>query len=160
MYYAVFDVSGNWFGALSTARGLKYLTLPMSSSAAALDALAPPPEAQEDSSRFIDLIQQLKRYFNGEAVVFDIPLDLEGGTPFQRRVRQAARDIPRGETRSYGQLAEIAGSPRAARAVGQVMARNPVPLIIPCHRVLATDGGLGGFGGGLEMKRLLLALER
>jgi O-6-methylguanine DNA methyltransferase len=87
-----------------------------------------------------------------------VPLDL-GGTPFQRAVWSAARAIPFGETRTYAQVAAAVGRPGAARAVGQALGANPVPLLVPCHRVVATGGGLGGFTGGLEMKARLLALE-
>jgi methylated-DNA-[protein]-cysteine S-methyltransferase len=86
-------------------------------------------------------------------------VDLTVQPSFLRRALTAARGIPRGQVRSYAWLAAAAGNPRAARAAGQAMARNPVPIIIPCHRVVASDGSLGGFGGGLGMKRRLLALE-
>jgi methylated-DNA-[protein]-cysteine S-methyltransferase len=90
---------------------------------------------------------------------FTVPLDLSGLSPFHRRVLQATRRIPYGRTATYRDLARRVGRPRAARAVGQAMARNPVPLVIPCHRVVAAGGGLGGFSGGLDLKRRLLALE-
>jgi len=90
---------------------------------------------------------------------FTVPLDLSGLSPFHRRVLQAARRIPYGRTATYSDLARRVGRPLAARAVGQAMARNPVPLVIPCHRVVASGGGLGGYGGGLDLKRRLLALE-
>ena len=89
----------------------------------------------------------------------EIPLDLTGLPEFHLRVMQACRRIPAGETRSYAWLAQAAGSPDACRAAGNAMARNPVPLLVPCHRVLRTGGGLGGFGGGLPQKRALLAHE-
>jgi O-6-methylguanine DNA methyltransferase len=85
-------------------------------------------------------------------VTFDEPLDPEIGTRFQHKVWAATRAIPRGQTRTYGQLAREVGTPRAARAVGQAMARNPWPVIVPCHRVVGHDGHLTGFGGGLAMK--------
>lgn len=87
------------------------------------------------------------------------PLDLAGGTQFRLRVWPELMRIPRGETRSYGELAEELGKRRAARAVGGACGANPIPVLIPCHRVLAANGGLGGFSGGLEWKRRLLALE-
>jgi O-6-methylguanine DNA methyltransferase len=87
------------------------------------------------------------------------PLDLAAGTPFQRKVWAALRRIPAGRTESYGQLAAAVGAPKAARAVGSACAANPMPLLIPCHRVIASGGGLGGFSGGLHWKRLLLARE-
>ena len=99
------------------------------------------------------------QYLAGRRRRFTVPVDLSGVPAFQRRVLQALRRVPYGRTITYGQLAARAGRPRAARAVGQAMAHNPVPLIVPCHRVVASGGGLGGFGGGLALKRRLLALE-
>lgn len=105
-------------------------------------------------------MEQLTAYFIGCPVYFPDELDLSRATPFQRRVWQAARLIPYGQTRSYAWVAGQAGAPLAARAVGQALGMNPLPVIIPCHRVLASDGAMGGFTGGLEMKQRLLALER
>jgi O-6-methylguanine DNA methyltransferase len=102
--------------------------------------------------------RQLEVYFKGELTRFDIPLDLRG-TPFQLKVWQALRRIPYGETRSYGELARAVGKPKACRAVGGANGRNPVGIIVPCHRVIAASGGLGGFGCGLAYKRKLLDLE-
>jgi methylated-DNA-[protein]-cysteine S-methyltransferase len=158
MHYAVFETPAGWIATLATASGLKRLELPAASAEAALAALAPPPAALEDAAYFSALITDLERYFSGQAVVFTITLDLTGVPAFRRRVWQATRGIPWGETRSYGWLAAQAGQPRGARAVGQAMAHNPVPIVVPCHRVVSTTG-LGGFTGGLDMKRQLLALE-
>lgn len=98
-------------------------------------------------------------YLNGlQADLSGVPLDL-GGTPFQRAVWAAARAIPFGRTRTYAEVAAAVGRPRAARAVGQALGANPVPLLVPCHRVLATGGSLGGFTGGVDLKARLLALE-
>ncbi len=102
----------------------------------------------------------VRAYLAGERVRFAATeLDLREFTPFRRAVSLAAIRIPYGQTRSYGELAAVARTPRAARAVGRVMATNPLPLVIPCHRVVAADGGLHGFGGGLPMKARLLELE-
>jgi len=106
------------------------------------------------------IVDQLQRYFRGEAVGFDVPLDLSAHTPFLQKVWEATRAIPYGETRSYAELAAMVGRPRAYRAVGRAMALNPVPIIIPCHRVIGSDGHLHGYGGGLDLKRRLLAMER
>lgn len=103
--------------------------------------------------------EALGAYFRGGLSDVDVPLCWEGITPFRRRVMEAAERIPAGEVRTYGWLAECAGSPRAARACGQVMARNPFPIVIPCHRVVAAGGGLGGFSSGLHWKQRLLELE-
>jgi O-6-methylguanine DNA methyltransferase len=108
------------------------------------------------------LLEELQEYFEGNRTRFGFTPDLFGCTPFQKKVLSAAAGIPYGQTRSYGWLAGQAGSPRSARAVGQVMARNPVPIIIPCHRVVGSTGDLCGFGGGaqrLDLKRKLLAIE-
>lgn len=114
---------------------------------------------RQEGSHLDRLINELTRYLNGEAVDFEVELDLAGCTDFQRRVYEAARLIPRGETRSYGWVAERCGSPRGSRAIGQALKRNPVVIVIPCHRVIAGDGGIGGFGSGLDWKRLLLRWE-
>lgn len=103
--------------------------------------------------------EQLLDYLNGESTGFDLPLDLSQGTPFQRAVWQALRDIPRGRCLGYGALASLLGRPRAARAVGAAVGRNPVSVIVPCHRVLGADGSLTGYAGGLERKTALLQLE-
>jgi methylated-DNA-[protein]-cysteine S-methyltransferase len=100
----------------------------------------------------------LARYFAGEPIELDVPLDLQG-TPFQRAVWQALREIPRGTTRTYGEIARQAGSPAAVRAAGAAIGRNPVSIVVPCHRVLGTDGSLTGYAGGLNRKRHLLMLE-
>lgn len=102
--------------------------------------------------------EQLEAYFAGRLRDFDLPL-APRGTAFQRRVWQALQDIPYGETRSYSQLAAAVDSPLACRAVGRANGRNPLMIVIPCHRVIAADGGLGGYSGGLDIKRFLLRLE-
>jgi methylated-DNA-[protein]-cysteine S-methyltransferase len=100
-------------------------------------------------------------YFTDPGYRFELPVDLDRLTPFQVTVLQAARSIPSGSVWTYGQLARTIGSPKASRAVGQALGRNPVPIVIPCHRVVASDGSLGGYsgGGGLQSKRFLLGLE-
>ena len=105
------------------------------------------------------LTRQLQNYAAGKAVRFRCRLDLSLGTAFQRKVWRALQSIPRGQTRSYGWLAGRIGRPGAARAVGAACGANPVPIIVPCHRVIAGDGSLGGFSGGLALKRQLLKLE-
>ena len=103
--------------------------------------------------------RQLEEYFAGKRKQFDLPLSLRG-TEFQRQGWAALRDIPYGETRSYGQIAQAVGRPKAVRAVGMANHRNPISIIVPCHRVVGADGSLTGYGGGLENKKFLLALER
>lgn len=112
-----------------------------------------------DSAGFDEVVAQLDAYFAGELTVFDVPLRLQG-TDFQRRVWHGLTEIPYGETSSYLDLARAIGNPGAVRAVGQANGRNPVAIIVPCHRVIAADGTIGGYGGGLERKRWLLDLER
>jgi len=102
--------------------------------------------------------RQLREYFGGRRTAFDLPFDLDAPR-FTRAVLEAVAEIPFGETLSYAEIAGAVGNPRAARAVGQAVGSNRLPLVIPCHRVLATGGGLGGFGGGLRWKRYLLELE-
>jgi methylated-DNA-[protein]-cysteine S-methyltransferase len=119
-------------------------------------------ESQDDDALAADVLERLTRYAEGEPIDFsDIPVAVDHLTPFARRVVKFCRAIRRGQTRSYGELAAAAGRPGAARAVGQVMATNRVPLVVPCHRVVAADGRLGGFSApdGLAMKRRLLDLE-
>jgi methylated-DNA-[protein]-cysteine S-methyltransferase len=121
---------------------------------------AEPPQAgwKQDKAPFAEVIRQLRAYFRGERKEFDLPLALEG-TEFQLRVWNRLRTIPYGETISYAQLAERIGNPKAVRAVGLANGSNPIPIIIPCHRVIGSDGSLTGFGGGLPTKKMLLELE-
>jgi methylated-DNA-[protein]-cysteine S-methyltransferase len=104
-------------------------------------------------------VEQLNAYFAGELTEFDVELDLQG-TEFQRRVWAALRTIPYGETQSYGDIAVQIGAPGASRAVGLANGRNPISVIVPCHRVVGSTGSLTGYGGGLDRKRTLLTLER
>src|SRR5688572_12192877 len=115
--------------------------------------------ASDAASRILDAARaQLAAYFAGGLRSFDLPL-APRGTPFERRVWEALRDIPFGRTVSYGELARIIGEPGAARAVGAANGRNPLPIVVPCHRVIGADGSLVGFGGGLPRKRWLLEHE-
>ena len=104
--------------------------------------------------------EEIAQYLRGERVFFSVPVDLSATPGFQRRVLEAARQIPFGEARPYAWVAGRIGSPRAVRAVGTALGRNPVPLLVPCHRVWRTDGGLGGYLFGVTLKRRLLELER
>lgn len=121
---------------------------------------AAPPQAdwRQDKAPFAEVIRQLQAYFRGELREFDVPLAMEG-TEFQLRVWNALRGIPYGETISYLQLAERIGNPKAVRAVGLANGSNPIPIIVPCHRVIGSDGSLTGFGGGISTKKKLLELE-
>ncbi|MEV8455313.1 methylated-DNA--[protein]-cysteine S-methyltransferase [Streptomyces sp. NPDC052095] len=111
-----------------------------------------------DPRPFIEPVRQLDAYFAGELRDFDLPLRLDG-TPFQREVWALLQHIPYGETRSYGELAEELGKPGASRAVGLANGKNPVGIIVPCHRVVGASGSLTGYGGGLDRKQRLLSFE-
>ncbi|MBM7582752.1 methylated-DNA-[protein]-cysteine S-methyltransferase [Caldicoprobacter guelmensis] len=118
--------------------------------------------AQENIPYLIDLshpaVIELKQYFRGQRKHFGVPVDIEG-TPFQMKVWKALQSIPYGQVQSYKEIAEKIGHPKAPRAVGRACGANPVPIIIPCHRVVAASGKLGGFSGGIEIKKVLLNLE-
>ncbi|MET8681066.1 methylated-DNA--[protein]-cysteine S-methyltransferase [Streptomyces sp. NPDC004647] len=120
----------------------------------------PPQETfgAPDGAPFAEVVRQLDAYFAGELTTFDLPLQMDG-TPFQRRVWSALRDIPYGGTLSYGQLAGRLGNPGASRAVGLANGKNPIGIIVPCHRVVGASGSLTGYGGGLDRKRRLLDFE-
>ena len=114
---------------------------------------------KRDNARLAPVRAQLEEYFTGERTDFDVPLSMHG-TSVQLTVWDALRKIPYGETASYGEIAANIGQPGAARAVGSANGRNPVAIIVPCHRVIASGGKLGGYGGGLDRKQFLLDLER
>jgi methylated-DNA-[protein]-cysteine S-methyltransferase len=109
-------------------------------------------------SGFEAAVGQLQEYFAGQRTRFELPISMVG-TPFQRRVWDALKTVPYGETRSYAQVAKAIGNPAAMRAVGLANGKNPISIIVPCHRVIGSDGSLTGYGGGLERKRFLLDLE-
>lgn len=122
------------------------------------DGAAVPATGQHQDEPAFGAGEQLRAYFAGQRRDFDLPLRPEG-TDFQQRVWNELRCIPYGETRSYGQIARQLGQPGAARAVGMANHRNPLPIVVPCHRVIGHDGDLTGFGGGMARKRFLLDLE-
>ena len=160
--YHLFQVSVGWIALLGTGKGLRRLSL-QPALQEALEGLGPEFDRSEnDPSCFTNEQQCLERYFSGDTAALDeIELDLSGAPPFFGAAWQACRRIPAGETRSYAWLAVEAGSPLAVRAAGQAMARNPFALVIPCHRVIASDGDLRGYGaGGLKVKAELLNMER
>ncbi len=115
--------------------------------------------ATPDRRAVSSVLDQLDNYFAGNLTRFSIPVDLRVSTVFAYRVLLAASQIPFGETISYGETAKLVGSPGASRAVGGALGRNPLPIVIPCHRVIAADGSIGGFTGGLAIKKVLLRLE-
>ena len=118
-----------------------------------------PGKIIRDDRRNRDVLNQLKKYLKGELQRFDCKLDFKG-SPFQKRVWLALAKIPYGQTRSYKEIARAIGHPKAFRAVGNANGQNSIPLIIPCHRVIESNGGLGGFGHGIEVKRRLLDFEK
>lgn len=118
-----------------------------------------PRAATRDPGPFAAVVTQLHEYFAGERTVFDVPLS-PAGTPFQLRVWGALQTIPYGTVTTYGDLARAIGAPKAVRAVGRANATNPIAIVVPCHRVVGSDGALRGFRGGVERKARLLALER
>ena len=118
------------------------------------------PVGKKEANTLTDITaMQLKEYFTGKRKKFDVPLNPQG-TDFQRSVWKALQDIPYGKTRSYKQIAKAIGNPKACRAVGMANNKNPIWILIPCHRVIGSDGTLTGYGGGLEMKKRLLNIEK
>jgi methylated-DNA-[protein]-cysteine S-methyltransferase len=175
MKYTIFKTKWGYFGLASTDNGLLRTCLPPPFCFAKAKQRGPErekiksqllryfPSAQYDKALFKTAQEQITAYFEGVRVDFrTLPVVLAGLGLFTRRVLTACRKIAFGQTVSYGRLAEMAGKPGAARAVGGVMAKNPLPLIIPCHRVICTDGGLGGFSapGGITLKKRLIQLEQ
>ena len=156
--YITFNTDMGWIGILSSARGLLRTTLSQPSAQEAHKLLGI-NYATWSPHLFDDLIQRFRAYFGGRKVAFPDKLDLSGATAFQCRVWEVTRLIPYGSTRSYLWVAEQIEKPRAARAVGQALASNPLPIIVPCHRVLTSSGKVGGYSGGVEMKKRLLWLE-
>ena len=158
--YITFNTNLGWIGILGSAKGLRRTTLPQRSVQEAGQLLGDGIYYATWSPHvFNDLIERLRTYLGGRKVTFPDELDLSGATAFQRQVWEITRLIPYGETRSYTWVAEQCKRPGTARAVGQALARNPLPIIVPCHRVVASDGKLGGYSGGLNIKRYLLWLE-
>ncbi len=153
----------DWMAAVWRNGQLKRLAFGYHSAHQALDSVDADPASQTPTtSAMDDVIARLQRFAGGEPVDFlDVPLDLGDRTPFQRAVLKRCRQIPFGHVMTYGQLAARAGYPRSARAVGNVMSTNRIPLIIPCHRVVGAAGALGGFSApdGVDMKRRLLQME-
>jgi len=158
--YTIVATKLGWVVIGGSEIGLSFLTLPQPSLDAVLAGIEDFVKgAVEEDSAFGDLPLRLQGYFDGEMLTFSDKLDLEGATAFQQVVWNATRSIPYGEVRSYAWVAKRIGRPGACRAVGGALARNRFPVIVPCHRVVASDGTLGGFGGGLGLKKHLLSLE-
>ena len=160
MYYSVFSTPLGWMGLAGSEKGLAQLILPQDSSVD-VRRLVSSASAVLATSFFDELEQRLRRYLEGVPVSFDsIEIDFSDATEFRRKVWQETRGILYGQTKSYQWLAQRVGSPGAARAVGNAMAANPVPIVVPCHRVITSGGQTGGFGGGPRLKQYLLDIER
>ena len=174
MHTTIFKTPWGWIGLAATARGVSAVVLPKPTRRAAERELMPgrslnsvgayggTPIRTEAATAAIHLKaarSAIIAYLSGKSRSFSLPIDLDGQTPFQKKVWQMLQTIPYGRVRSYGWVARKIGRPRAARAVGAACGANPVPLLVPCHRVVAGDGSLGGFSGGLSNKKRLLKLE-
>tara|TARA_B100000029_G_C17595274_1_gene963876 strand:+ start:1174 stop:1683 length:510 start_codon:yes stop_codon:yes gene_type:complete len=163
LYYDVFESSWGWVAVCGAKNGIKYATLPEPTLDRAifdLESVMRKPLPELEPGKFETFKIQLEEYFAGKRKSWDVKIDTEDATEFFRRAWEACITIPFGETRSYKWLALAAGNIAASRGAGQAMARNRIPLIIPCHRVIGEDGELHGFGGpGLTMKKRLLELE-
>ena len=162
LYYATFKSPVGEILATRTEKGLNLIAFPKSRWHSFLAALRKEEglTLKKDEKTFLSLKKDLKSYFSGKKVSFRQPLDLSGGTPFQKRVWKAMQKIPPGQTKSYGWLARQAGGRNKARAAGAACGANPIPIVVPCHRVVRSDGSLGGYGGGLGVKRKLLSIEK
>jgi len=162
MWYSIFDTDFGPFGFVAHADGLLATYLPPGRANLRKMILRAWPEAEERAMGLSSFRRDVRAYFAGKRVEFEVELELSVQPPFRRRVLHACARVPYGETVTYAELARAAHRPKAARAVGNAMASNPLPLVIPCHRVLRADGSPGGFSaaGGVALKRRMLELER
>ena len=164
----IFKTKWGWLGLAATSKGVAAVVLPRPNRKAAerelrdaciVDGISS-NEASGAAARYLQEARtSIQAYLKGKARNISVPLDLDVQTPFRKKVWQVLQAIPYGRVRSYGWVARKVGKPRAARAVGAACGANPVPLLVPCHRVVAGDGSLGGFSGGLPNKKRLLMLE-
>lgn len=158
--YTAFKTALGWVAVLASPDGLQNLVLPQANAEKAISLLEVSGRAaSKNAGRFHSLEERLQEYFCGHKVEFPDSLDLGSATVFRRRVWLATQFIPYGSIQSYGWLASRIGQPEACRAVGQALGKNPLPVIIPCHRVLTSSHKPGGFHGGTETKLRLLRLE-
>jgi len=162
--YAIFRTQWGWFGLLGSEQGLVRTCLPVAHKEAVQSRLLSDiPNAERSKKAFSVLQNAIEDYYKGSPADFsDVEVCLADSSEFQQRVLITLQTISYGEIVSYSQLAKLAGSPKAARAIGMVMAQNPLPLIIPCHRVIKADGSVGQFSaaGGTDTKKRMLDLER
>jgi O-6-methylguanine DNA methyltransferase len=167
-HISVFKTPLGWIGVSATPRGIRAVISPQKRRDQVEKLLGVPDHIQLAYSGYVmkviesHLVQakaQLMAYCEGRRRIFDLPLDLDQGTEFQRRVWQETLKIPYGETSTYLEIAVRLGDRSLARAVGMALGANPIPLIVPCHRIIASNGSLGGYSGGIQVKRALLKLE-
>ncbi|MER3425552.1 MAG: cysteine methyltransferase [Nitrospiraceae bacterium] len=167
MDQVIFETAWGWMGLAASTRGIRAIVLPKASRRAVEDALRKQPASLNGALSVFSHLSpvlreaqtQLLAFIEGNRRDVNVPIDLSSGSPFQRRVWRTIARIPYGRVRSYGWVAARVGGPHYARAVGHALGANPIPIIVPCHRIVAHDGSLGGFSGGLPIKRKLLALE-
>ena len=158
----IFRSSWGWMGIAESTKGIQAIVLPKQSKRAVefdLRVQCDGPLQQGKSAQLEEARRQLLDYLAGRRNTFDVPLDLSQGTSFQRQVWRTLQRVPYGKLRSYQWIAARVGGRHYARAVGNAVGANPLPIVIPCHRIVAHDASLGGFSGGLSMKRKLLSLE-
>lgn len=161
--YRIFVTKAGYVGIVASRRGLRRVYLPHGSRRVLTATVRREfPGACESGRLLNDLVEALRRYFAGQPVEFDVPLDLRGASRFEAAVWRACQKVAYGQCVTYKQLAERVGRPNAARAIGMAMRRNPWPIVVPCHRVVRSDGGLGGYSGpgGPDFKLRLLEMER
>ncbi len=165
MKYIIFQTKWGYFGLAGTEKAVCRTILPLEKEESVKSLILKEfPDAQLDKNLFKNLQQKIIAYFEGKNVDFstDIPVYLNGSGEFSHKILNTCRTITYGQTTTYADLAQKAKHPGAARAVGSVMAQNPIPLIIPCHRIIRTDGQMGGFSapGGINLKKRMLSLEK
>lgn len=162
IYYTPLDTPIGQLLIASSAKGLVRILLPDEGNPDLLSRLRkdyPKETLIENQEKNQKALEQLREYFDGSRTEFSLAIDLRG-TDFQKSVWEAVRKVPYGQTRSYGDIAHAIGNPKASRAVGAANGANPFPIIIPCHRIIGSDGSMTGFGGGIPLKQKLLDLEK
>jgi O-6-methylguanine DNA methyltransferase len=162
--FITFRTPYGWCGIVSGANGIKRIILGDESSSVVKNSIRSlyPSVKHEEDNLLRSMKDLLVKYFDGEVVCMDLPLEFPKATPFQRKVWEGIRNIPYGQIKTYGWLGTKLSNPGASRAVGNALAKNPLPLIIPCHRVVRSDGKMGGFSlpGGILLKKKLIDLEK
>lgn len=162
IFYSIFKTKLGWMGIAANEYGLMTTVLPQSNKKKILPLIKKRVDRNDlvrDDGDFKKMTTSLINYFEGKMVVFDYPLDIRFATPFEKKVWEVTQSIPYGEVRSYQFIATEVGCPKGFRAVGQALKKNPLPIIIPCHRVIQSNGKLGGFLGGVELKKTLIRIE-